>query len=112
MATVWIPSLMRELTGGQTTVTAAGTTVRQIVDNLEAAYPGIRERLCDGDRLHPSINVSVDGVVGRLGLRQPVGESSEVHFIPAVGGGGRQPPAQYPPAPLTGAGRCGDEGER
>ena len=87
MPTVWIPTLMRDLTGGEATVTVAGRTVRQVVDALDAAYPGMRERLCDGDRLSRSISVAVDGTVSRLGMLQAVADGSEVHFLPAVAGG-------------------------
>jgi molybdopterin synthase sulfur carrier subunit len=89
VATVWVPSLMRDLTGGADRVDVPGSTVRQVIESLEAAYPGIKERLVEDDRLKPSIGVAVDGVVSRLGLRQPVGETSEVHFLPAVSGGTR-----------------------
>jgi molybdopterin synthase sulfur carrier subunit len=85
--TVWIPALMRDLTGGETTVAVGGQNVRQVIADLEAKYPGVKERLCSGDRLKPSIRVAVDGVVSRLGLLQSVGDQSEVHFLPAVAGG-------------------------
>jgi molybdopterin synthase sulfur carrier subunit len=88
MATVFVPSLMRDLTGGAARVDVPGGTVRQVVESLEAAFPGTRARLVDGDRLKPEIGVAVDGVMSRLGLRQAVGEQSEVHFLPAVSGGG------------------------
>jgi sulfur-carrier protein len=87
MATVFVPSLMRDLTAGAARVEVAGRTVRQVIENLEAAYPGMRSRLLEGDRLRPAIGVAVDGVVTRLGLRQPVEDASEVHFLPAVSGG-------------------------
>jgi molybdopterin synthase sulfur carrier subunit len=78
---------MRDLTGGADRVEASGRTVRQVIESLDAAHPGIKSRLVEDDRLKPSVGVAVDGVVSRLGLRQPVGESSEVHFLPAVSGG-------------------------
>ena len=87
MATVWIPSLLRDLTHGQETVTVPGANVREVIDALERLYPGIRDRLCDGDQLHPGIALAVDSQIARLGLLQPVGEGSEVHFLPAVSGG-------------------------
>ncbi len=59
MATVWIPSLMRDLTEGRQTVEVEGSTVRQVIRNLEGAFPGIRARLCAGDELAPHINVGV-----------------------------------------------------
>jgi molybdopterin synthase sulfur carrier subunit len=78
---------MRDLTGGQTVVTVKGSTVRQIVENLEAAYPGTRKRLCDGDELKANIGVAVDGDVTRLRMLEKVKPGSEVHFLPAVSGG-------------------------
>jgi molybdopterin synthase sulfur carrier subunit len=84
---VWIPPLLRELTGGQETVSVPGATVRQAIEHLEETYPGIRARLCDGDRLRASLSVVVDGRVSRRGLGQPLDEASEVHFVPAVSGG-------------------------
>jgi molybdopterin converting factor small subunit len=84
---VGIPSLLRELTGGKASVSVDGETVRDVIDNLERLHPGIRDRLCDGDRLHPSIAVVVDGATSTLKLRHRLNESSEVHFVIAISGG-------------------------
>jgi molybdopterin synthase sulfur carrier subunit len=87
----WIPSLLRDLTGGETTIAVEGRTVREVIDALEARFPGIQARLCEGDRLRPTISVIVDGQVSRQKLRQSVGEASEVHFMPAISGGSGPP---------------------
>ena len=89
MAEVWIPPRMQSLTGGRKTVQIAGETVRQIVNNLEKEFPGTKAWLCDEelDDLLLGIAVIVDGESSQLGLLEPVKESSEVHFIPALGGG-------------------------
>jgi molybdopterin synthase sulfur carrier subunit len=87
MARVWIPAPLRDLTSGQDVVTVAGTRVGQIVEQLEQLYPGIRARLCAGDELRPGLAVVVDTAVARLGLGEPVGPDSEVHFLPAIAGG-------------------------
>ena len=87
MATVWIPSLLRDLTGGREQVSVPGVTVGQVVAALDDAYPGIKARLCEGDRLVPTIVATVDGRSARLGLMAPVEERSEVHFLPAIAGG-------------------------
>lgn len=87
MATVFIPSLMQSLTGGQQTVEIEGATVRQIIENLEKAHPGMKERLVADNRVKPNISVAVDGEVTPMGMLEKVGESSEVHFLPAIGGG-------------------------
>jgi len=87
LATVIIPSLMRDLTGGRDKVSAPGKTVAQVINALEAAYPGVKARVSDGDRLAPGVAVSVDGVVARLGLRAPVKADSVLRFLPVIEGG-------------------------
>ena len=80
---------MQVLTGGQKIIQVAGASVRQVINNLEKDYPGIKARLCeeDGMDLLPGIAVIVDGETSQLGLLERVGEDSEVHFLPALGGG-------------------------
>ncbi len=87
MARVWIPPLLRDLTGGQEIVTAPGSRVSQIIEELDRRFPGIEARLCDGGALRPGLVVVVDTAIAALGLLQPVGRDSEVHFLPAIGGG-------------------------
>ena len=87
MAKVWIPALMRDLTNGQTIVTVRGSTVRQVIENLDAAYPGAKKRLVSGDSLKPGIGVAIDGEMARYGLTEKVKATSEIHFLPAVSGG-------------------------
>lgn len=87
MATVFIPSLLRDLTGGQDTVRVAGSTVREVIEALDQAYPGVKTRLCEGTGLRRGLAVAVDTELSRQGLKHPVSETSEVHFLPAVSGG-------------------------
>jgi sulfur-carrier protein len=84
---VWIPALHRDLTDGEEVVEVGGDSVGEVVANLESRYPGIEARLCDGDRIRPYISVAVNGDVTRRGLRQKLGEPSEIHFVPSLGGG-------------------------
>ena len=89
MPEVWIPPRMQPLTGGNKTVQVPGGSVRQVINNLEKEYPGIRSRLCDEDGIDllPGIAVIVDGETSQLGLLERLREDSEVHFLPALGGG-------------------------
>ena len=87
MPVVGIPSLLRDLTNGQRSLSVEGDTVRRVIDNLDKLYPGIKDRLCDGDRLRSSISVVVDGHTSTLKLRQELEESSEVHFVISISGG-------------------------
>ncbi|MBC7234276.1 MAG: MoaD/ThiS family protein [Chloroflexi bacterium] len=87
MARVIIPSLMRDLTGGQAEVEAEGRTLAELVHNLDARYPGVAGRLLVGGQLDPALIAIVDGRPASLGLRARVERDSEVRFVPAVGGG-------------------------
>lgn len=87
MATVYIPSLMQKITDGHSKLEVEGTTVRQIITHLEHQFPGIKERLVEDNRIKGNISVAVDGEITPLGMLGKVGENSEVHFLPAIGGG-------------------------
>jgi molybdopterin converting factor small subunit len=87
MPVVFIPPLWQELTLGKESVTVAGRTVREAVENLERAIPGLRQRLIEGDRLRPNIRIAVDDRISALGLLERVSPKSEIHIIAAVGGG-------------------------
>jgi len=91
MPHVAIPSLLRNLTDGEESVTLPGTTIRELIDNLEHRYPGIKARLCEDDRIKPGIAVYVNGILTRGSLRDPVAEDAEIHFLPAISGGITEP---------------------
>jgi molybdopterin synthase sulfur carrier subunit len=90
MALVHIPTPLRSLTAGASKVTVAGSSVREIVAALEAAYPGIQKRLVQDDRLRQGLAVFVDGANSRRRLRTKVAEDSEIFFVESIGGGREQ----------------------
>ena len=61
--------------------------MREAIENLEVQFPGVKERLCEGDRIRPNISVLVDGHVTHLKIRERLEETSEVHFVIAISGG-------------------------
>jgi MoaD family protein len=87
---VKVPSVLRSHTGGEGQVDGDGTTVREVLEDLETRYPGIRARLVTGDgALHRFVNVYVnDEDVRYLGsLETEVGDGDVVSILPAVAGG-------------------------
>jgi molybdopterin converting factor small subunit len=89
-AKVRVPTIFRTLTGGQSQVEVEGSTVGEVLDALEAAHPGFKGRLLDGDgNLVRSVNLFVadDDVryTGALDTKVPDGET--VTIMPAVAGG-------------------------
>ena len=67
MALVWIPPLLRDLTGERETATVPGANVGQVIEALEQQFPGVRGRLCQDGALRPGLAVIVDGLLN-LGL--------------------------------------------
>ena len=87
MPIIAIPSLLRKLTNGEESITVSGTTIREAIDNLESRYPGMKARLCEGDRIKPGIAVYVNGLLTRGSILESVDADAEIHFLPAIGGG-------------------------
>ena len=87
MPLVFIPAQLRGLTGGESQIVLPAGSVREVVEELEARFPGMKERLCQSDELAPGLQLSIDHVMSSRGLRAKVSPRSEVHFLPAFGGG-------------------------
>jgi len=90
MPTVRIPTQLRTLTAGQGTATVDGSTVGEVLKALDAAHPGIAERLFDDTgALRRFVNVFVadDDVRFLQALATPVPDGETVSIIPAVAGG-------------------------
>jgi sulfur-carrier protein len=89
--TVRVPTILRPLTGGaaEVAVEDAGT-LAEVLDQLEAAHPGIRTRVLDDDgKLRRFVNVYVndDDVRFSSGLGTATPDGASVSIIPAVAGG-------------------------
>jgi molybdopterin synthase sulfur carrier subunit len=91
MAKVRIPTPLRKFTGGADEVTASGSTVGQVVADMDGRFPGIRERLCEADgRVRRFVNIYVNGDDIRFlaNLDTAVKDNDEVSIVPAIAGGG------------------------
>jgi sulfur-carrier protein len=87
---VRVPTILRTYTGGASEVSAAGSTLGEVIESLESAYPGIRARLLDDEgRLRRFVNVYVGDEDVRFadGLATPTPAGTSVSVIPAVAGG-------------------------
>jgi molybdopterin synthase sulfur carrier subunit len=90
MATIRIPTTMRTFTRNQAEVTASGATVREVLKDLDARYPGIGARLLDErGAVHRYVNVFLnDEDIRALGeLDTPVKDADRLTLIPAMAGG-------------------------
>ena len=87
MVTVFVPTMLLALTGGVKQLDVEAANIRQVIDGLDGAFPGIKERLVDQGQIRSNLAVAIDGEIARMGLMEKVEAGSEVHFVPAIGGG-------------------------
>ena len=87
--TVSIPTILRPHTGGEKRVSADGTTLAAVIDDLENNYAGIAQRLLEDGKLHRYVNIYVNDEDVRFsgGLDTAVADGDSVTILPAVAGG-------------------------
>ena len=89
-ATVRIPTILRTYTEGASEVTAAGATLAEVLDDLDAKYAGIKGRILDDQgELRRFVNVYVgnDDVRFLDDLQTATPDGAQISVIPAVAGG-------------------------
>ncbi|HEY7168160.1 MAG TPA: ubiquitin-like small modifier protein 1 [Candidatus Binatia bacterium] len=87
---VRVPTPLRKYTQGADEVSAQGTSVKAIVEDLEKNYPGIKERLCDeSGKVRRFVNVYVNGDDIRFlqNLETNLKEGDAISIVPAIAGG-------------------------
>lgn len=91
MSSVRLPTVLRAAASGQSVVSVEGTTIRQLLEELQQRYPAMSGQLLTGEGgLHRFVNVYVndDDVRYLRQLDTPVGPEDVVSILPAVAGGG------------------------
>jgi sulfur-carrier protein len=86
---VSIPTILRSHTGGEKRVTASGDTLQAVINDLEANYSGISERIVESGKLHRFVNIYVNDEDVRFsgGLDTTIADGDSVTILPAVAGG-------------------------
>ena len=87
---VRIPTPLQRLTKNQEEVSVDGSTIQELIANLEKSYPGIRERICDEQgKLRRFVNLYVNEEDIRFlkGDKTALKDGDEVSIIPAIAGG-------------------------
>ena len=89
MTVVRIPPTLREATGGAREINGSGSTLRELLDNVNERYPSLGAKVYSGGELARFVNVYVSGEDARTlqGLDTPVHESTTVILLPAMAGG-------------------------
>jgi molybdopterin converting factor small subunit len=89
MATVRLAPVLRPSAGGSKQVSAEGSTLAEVLDDLYARFPALKEQIQPGDELSRYINVYVNDQDVRFlqGLETQVGTGDTVTLLPAMAGG-------------------------
>ncbi|MDQ6837404.1 MAG: MoaD/ThiS family protein [Actinomycetota bacterium] len=88
--TIRVPTQLRPLAGGESSVGVEGSTVAEVLAALDVAHPGFQDRLFDeSGRLRRFVNVFVNDEDIRFlgGTGAAVSEGTTVSIVPAVAGG-------------------------
>ncbi|MBD3160789.1 MAG: MoaD/ThiS family protein [Candidatus Eisenbacteria bacterium] len=85
--TVKIPSPLYSYTEGKNRVEARGGTLRELLDDLDRRYPGIRFRMVDEqDRIRPHMRIFVNGAAAAR-LDTEIGAEDDIQILQALSGG-------------------------
>lgn len=86
---VRIPTILRNYTDGERSVAGVGSTIGEVIDNLDAHHDGIGERLLQDGEVRRFINIYVNDEDIRFagGLTAPVSDGDTIVILPAVAGG-------------------------
>jgi molybdopterin synthase sulfur carrier subunit len=90
MPSILIPTPLRKLTAELESVSAAGANIGELIDNLDKAYPGLKNRLCDeAGNVRRFVNIYVNGEDIRFLEEKAtaVKDSDEISIVPAIAGG-------------------------
>ena len=88
---VRIPTILRTYTDGAKQVEGTGSTLDELITDLEKRHSGLRDRLVDDGGLRRFVNVYLNDEDVRFlaGLETPVKDGDTVTVLPAVAGGAR-----------------------
>lgn len=87
---VRIPTPLRGLTGGQGEVEGQGSSIQELIENLEQSYGGLRERIYDETgsiRRFINIYVNEEDIRFLQGTSTPLKPGDLVSIVPAIAGG-------------------------
>lgn len=88
--TVRIPAPLRKLTNDQEVVPAEGSTIGEILTNLDKSFPGLTERICDEQgnvRRFVNIFVNDEDIRFLQEKATAVKDGDEISIVPAIAGG-------------------------
>ncbi len=89
MASIKIPTPLRQYTGGESKVNVEGATVGAALDNLVEQYPDLKQHLYEGGELRSFVNVFLGDEDVRFldGPNTDIDPDDDLRIIPSIAGG-------------------------
>ncbi|NOZ59416.1 MAG: MoaD/ThiS family protein [Euryarchaeota archaeon] len=89
MVTVRLATPLRKFSDGKPEIKVSGSTVREVIENIDREKPGFKERVLENDEIKQFINIfhNNEDVRFKQGLDTPVAEDDVISILPAVSGG-------------------------
>lgn len=86
---VRIPTILRTYTDGEKSVEGAGSTLDELLSDLDTRHAGLRDRVVDGGELRRFVNVYLNDEDVRFlkGIATELSDGDSVTILPAVAGG-------------------------
>lgn len=89
MALIRLATPLRKFSGGKPEITADGSTLLDLIKNIDSSSPGFADRVLENGEIKRFLNIYVNNEDVRLGegLRTKLGDKDVVSILPAVSGG-------------------------
>jgi len=89
MATIKIPTPLRQYTGGESKIEVHGETVGQAMDDLVNKHPELKQHLYEGGELRSFVNVFLGEEDVRFldGVNTDIDADDNLRIIPSIAGG-------------------------
>ncbi len=87
---VRIPTPLRKLTNNKDEVEGTGKNIKELIDDVERQYPGLKERICEDDgkiRRFVNIYVNDEDIRFKNSIDTELKDGDEISIIPAIAGG-------------------------
>jgi len=87
---VRIPTPLRKITNGSDEVSAEGSTITTVIEDLEKSYPGLKERICDEEgalRRFVNLYVNDEDIRFMSNMETELKDGDEISIVPAIAGG-------------------------
>ncbi len=87
--TINIPAILQNLTHNKKSIKTTGSSIAEIINTIEAEYPGFRDRVIADGKVHRFMNIYVndDDIRFLNNLDTKVSSSDSITILPAVAGG-------------------------